>query len=51
MHDTDHRIDRGTPDERADALAEWDSLVRKALADGDSALPRALPGTHRRASP
>ncbi|WP_328941379.1 squalene/phytoene synthase family protein [Streptomyces sp. NBC_00250] len=39
MHDTDDRIDRGTPDERAAALTEWDGLVRKALADGDSALP------------
>ncbi|MBP2579748.1 phytoene synthase [Streptomyces sp. PvR006] len=39
MHDTDDRIDRGTPDDRAAALAEWDGLVRKALADGDSDLP------------
>ncbi|GHG05224.1 squalene/phytoene synthase family protein [Streptomyces filamentosus] len=39
MHDTDDRIDRGTPDDRAAALAEWDSLVRKALAEGDSPLP------------
>ncbi|MEU6979016.1 MULTISPECIES: squalene/phytoene synthase family protein [unclassified Streptomyces] len=39
MHDTDDRIDRGTPDERAAALAEWNGLVRKALAEGDSALP------------
>ncbi|MDX2564512.1 squalene/phytoene synthase family protein [Streptomyces sp. TX20-6-3] len=39
MHDTDDRIDRGAPDDRAAALAEWDGLVRKALADGDSALP------------
>ncbi|MEU4279294.1 squalene/phytoene synthase family protein [Streptomyces tanashiensis] len=39
MHDTDDRIDRGTPDERAAALTEWDGLVRKALAEGDSALP------------
>ncbi|MFD4322699.1 squalene/phytoene synthase family protein [Streptomyces sp. NPDC058548] len=39
MHDTDDRIDRGTPVDRAAALAEWDGLVRKALADGDSVLP------------
>ncbi|MFF9145884.1 squalene/phytoene synthase family protein [Streptomyces sp. NPDC014861] len=39
MHDTDDRIDRGTPDERVAALAEWDGLVREALADGDSAVP------------
>ncbi|MFC9339272.1 phytoene/squalene synthase family protein [Streptomyces sp. NPDC057020] len=39
MHDTDDRIDRGTPEDRAAALAEWDGLVRKALADGDSDLP------------
>ncbi|MEU9853567.1 squalene/phytoene synthase family protein [Streptomyces sp. NPDC047974] len=39
MHDTDDRIDRGTPDDRAAALAEWDGLVRKALAGGDSPLP------------
>ncbi|MFE6710666.1 phytoene/squalene synthase family protein [Streptomyces sp. NPDC057695] len=39
MHDTDDRIDRGTPDERAAALTEWDGLVRKSLAEGDSALP------------
>ncbi|MFI8827883.1 squalene/phytoene synthase family protein [Streptomyces sp. NPDC053431] len=39
MHDTDDRIDRGTPDQRAVALAEWDRLVRKAFADGDSELP------------
>ncbi|MFF0559306.1 phytoene/squalene synthase family protein [Streptomyces sp. NPDC004266] len=39
MHDTDDRIDRGTPDERAAALAEWDRLVRKAFAEGDSGLP------------
>ncbi|MFJ2060020.1 squalene/phytoene synthase family protein [Streptomyces sp. NPDC087908] len=42
MHDTDDRIDRGTPDERAAALTEWDGLVRKSLAEGDSTLP-ALP--------
>ncbi|MFI6416955.1 squalene/phytoene synthase family protein [Streptomyces sp. NPDC050842] len=39
MHDTDDRIDRGAPDERATALVEWDGLVRKAFADGDSVLP------------
>ncbi|MEU9860684.1 squalene/phytoene synthase family protein [Streptomyces sp. NPDC047971] len=39
MHDTDDRIDRGAPEDRAAALAEWDGLVRKALADGDSTLP------------
>ncbi|MFF7776117.1 squalene/phytoene synthase family protein [Streptomyces tanashiensis] len=39
MHDTDDRIDRGEPDERAAALAEWDGLVGKALAEGDSGLP------------
>ncbi|APE25997.1 MULTISPECIES: squalene/phytoene synthase family protein [Streptomyces] len=39
MHDTDDRIDRGPVDERAAALTEWDGLVRKALAEGDSALP------------
>ncbi|MFB7233741.1 squalene/phytoene synthase family protein [Streptomyces sp. NPDC056269] len=39
MHDTDDRIDRGTPEDRAAALADWDGLVRKALADGDSDLP------------
>lgn len=39
MHDTDDRIDRGTPDERAGALVEWDGLVRKAIAEGDSGLP------------
>ncbi|MFD3943427.1 squalene/phytoene synthase family protein [Streptomyces sp. NPDC058579] len=38
MHDTDDRIDRGTADERAAALVEWDSLVRKAFAEGDSRL-------------
>ncbi|MDT9692741.1 squalene/phytoene synthase family protein [Streptomyces sp. P9(2023)] len=39
MHDTDDRIDRGAPDERAAALVEWDGLVRKAFAEGDSGLP------------
>ncbi|MGW2017649.1 squalene/phytoene synthase family protein [Streptomyces sp. NPDC001927] len=39
MHDTDDRIDRGAVDERAAALVEWDGLVRKAFAEGDSALP------------
>ncbi|MFG3492701.1 MULTISPECIES: phytoene/squalene synthase family protein [unclassified Streptomyces] len=39
MHDTDDRIDRGTPDERAARLTEWDALVRTSLAEGDSALP------------
>ncbi|MEU8762284.1 squalene/phytoene synthase family protein [Streptomyces sp. NPDC048659] len=39
MHDTDDRIDRGTPEERAAALTAWDGLVRKALAEGDSDLP------------
>ncbi|MFB7591876.1 squalene/phytoene synthase family protein [Streptomyces sp. NPDC056169] len=38
MHDTDDRIDRGTHDERAAALTKWDGLVRKAFAEGDSAL-------------
>ncbi|MFF5974501.1 squalene/phytoene synthase family protein [Streptomyces sp. NPDC012769] len=38
MHETDDRIDRGPRDERAAALAEWDGLVRKAFADGDSEL-------------
>ncbi|MFD0151275.1 squalene/phytoene synthase family protein [Streptomyces sp. NPDC055721] len=39
MHDTDDRIDRGAPDERAAALAEWVGLVGKAFAEGDSELP------------
>ncbi|GAA2819228.1 phytoene/squalene synthase family protein [Streptomyces showdoensis] len=39
MHETDDRIDRGTPEERKAALAEWDGLVRAALADGTSDLP------------
>ncbi|MET9677571.1 squalene/phytoene synthase family protein [Streptomyces sp. NPDC006482] len=39
MHDTDDRIDRGAPEERAAALLEWDGLVRKAFAEGDSELP------------
>ncbi|MEV5968984.1 squalene/phytoene synthase family protein [Streptomyces sp. NPDC051921] len=39
MHDTDDRIDHGAEDERAAALAEWDGLVRKAFAEGDSGLP------------
>ncbi|MEU0403932.1 squalene/phytoene synthase family protein [Streptomyces sp. NPDC006197] len=39
MHDTDDRIDHGTRDERAAALAEWDGLVRKAFAEGDSGPP------------
>ncbi|MFG3348206.1 squalene/phytoene synthase family protein [Streptomyces sp. NPDC048018] len=39
MHDTDDRVDRGSPGERAAAFVEWDGLVRKAFADGDSALP------------
>jgi phytoene synthase len=39
MHETDDRIDRGADDERAGALAEWDGLVRKAFAGGDSGLP------------
>ncbi|MFE1905983.1 squalene/phytoene synthase family protein [Streptomyces gardneri] len=39
MHDTDDRIDRGTPDDRAAALTQWGSLVRKAFAEGDSGLP------------
>ncbi|MEU4272943.1 squalene/phytoene synthase family protein [Streptomyces sp. NPDC026092] len=39
MHETDDRIDRGAIDERAAALVEWDGLVRKAFAEGDSALP------------
>ncbi|MEU9298207.1 squalene/phytoene synthase family protein [Streptomyces sp. NPDC048266] len=39
MHDTDDRIDRGAPQERAAALAEWDALVRKAFDEGDSGLP------------
>ncbi|MGA5192865.1 squalene/phytoene synthase family protein [Streptomyces exfoliatus] len=39
MHDTDDRIDRGTPDERVTALAQWDVLVRKAFAEGRSGLP------------
>ncbi|RSS57327.1 squalene/phytoene synthase family protein [Streptomyces sp. WAC01280] len=39
MHDTDDRIDRGAPDERAAALAEWVGLVQKAFAEGDSELP------------
>ncbi|MFI9740974.1 squalene/phytoene synthase family protein [Streptomyces sp. NPDC052494] len=39
MHDTDDRIDRGTPGERAAALAEWVGLVQKAFAEGDSELP------------
>ncbi|MFJ9434162.1 squalene/phytoene synthase family protein [Streptomyces sp. NPDC101490] len=41
MHDTDDRIDRGTPDERAAALTEWDALVRKSLA-GDGSGPSVL---------
>ncbi|MEU7072425.1 squalene/phytoene synthase family protein [Streptomyces narbonensis] len=39
MHDTDDRIDRGTWDDRTAALTEWDGLVRKAFAEGDSELP------------
>ncbi|MFF0472890.1 squalene/phytoene synthase family protein [Streptomyces sp. NPDC004284] len=39
MHETDDRIDRGTPGERAAALVEWDGLVRKAFAGGDAGLP------------
>ncbi|MEU6987925.1 squalene/phytoene synthase family protein [Streptomyces sp. NPDC046324] len=38
MHDTDDRIDRGAPTERSAALEEWDGLVRKAFAEGDSEL-------------
>ncbi|MER5966919.1 squalene/phytoene synthase family protein [Streptomyces sp. NPDC002057] len=39
MHDTDGRIDRGAPEERTAALAQWDGLVQKAFVEGDSALP------------
>ncbi|WP_406065891.1 squalene/phytoene synthase family protein [Streptomyces sp. NBC_01077] len=39
MHDTDNRIDRGAPGERAAALTEWDGLVRKAFAESGSGLP------------
>ncbi|MFB6839926.1 squalene/phytoene synthase family protein [Streptomyces sp. NPDC056361] len=38
MHDTDDRIDRGEPEERAAALGEWAALVGKAFAEGDSGL-------------
>ncbi|MEX0172131.1 squalene/phytoene synthase family protein [Streptomyces sp. LMG1-1-1.1] len=38
MHDTDDRIDRGGPEERAAALGEWTGLVGKAFAGGDSEL-------------
>ncbi|MFJ5831412.1 squalene/phytoene synthase family protein [Streptomyces sp. NPDC093089] len=38
MHDTDDRIDRGEPEERAAALGEWAGLVGKAFAEGDSGL-------------
>ncbi|MFF9912361.1 squalene/phytoene synthase family protein [Streptomyces sp. NPDC013457] len=50
MHDTDDRIDRGAPDVRAAALVEWGGLVRKAFAEGDSALPvlRCLVSTAER---
>lgn len=39
MHGTDDRIDSGAREERAAALSEWEGLVRKAFADGDSGLP------------
>ncbi|MFG2646017.1 squalene/phytoene synthase family protein [Streptomyces sp. NPDC048370] len=39
MHDTDDRIDRGAAEERGAALVEWDGLVRKAFAEGDSGVP------------
>ncbi|MFG3101060.1 squalene/phytoene synthase family protein [Streptomyces sp. NPDC048182] len=39
MHDTDDRVDRGTPDERQAAAKTWQELVRTAFAEGDSALP------------
>lgn len=41
MHETDNRIDTGTPDARRTALGEWEAATRKALG-GDPATDATL---------